>query len=163
MNKVTLRTVSIIFLAWTADFITKYFAVINLSDFKSVSILGDFLKFRLVYNTGGVFGIFQGNALVFQILTGFAIIFLFVYYLKSPQQDKFFNFAIAFVLGGALGNFTDRFFRTGVVDFVDMGLGNFRWPTYNVADMFISFGGVLLIISFYYAEKKHSTKSRKHG
>jgi len=163
MNKLTLRAISIIVLAWAADFFSKYLIVKNLSGNETINILGDILRFRLVYNTGGVFGIFQGNTLLFHILTGFAIIFMLIYYLKSPEQDKFFDLAICFVLGGALGNFTDRFFRVGVVDFIDMGFGGYRWPTYNVADIFVSLGGFFLVISFYLAEKKQLARQKKTG
>jgi len=154
MKKISALTIGIIFGIWAADVVTKYLAVQYFSDGSSLNVLGNYLGFRLVYNTGGVFGIFQGNALLFHIMSGIAIIFLFGYYIKSPYNDIYFNLAVCFVLGGALGNFTDRFFRPGVVDFIDMGIGIHRWPTYNVADAFISMGAVLLMISFYLIEQK---------
>jgi signal peptidase II len=160
MKKTNLKAIFIIIVVWGLDVVSKYFAVKYLADGSSVRILGDYLQFRLVYNTGGVFGIFQGNAMIFHILSGIAILFLLIYYLKSPYEDVFFNTAICFVLGGALGNFTDRFFRTGVVDFVDMGFGINRWPTYNVADAFISIGAVLLLISLYLTEKHENVKKQ---
>ena len=147
------RTVAVIFICWLLDLLTKTWAVEALSDHKVVNVLGDILRFRLAFNTGGVFGIFQGNPMVFHILTGLAIIFLVVYFIKTPEKNNLFIWAISFILGGAFGNFTDRFFYYGVVDFIDMGIGSSRWPTYNFADSCISTGAVLLIIAFYQKEK----------
>lgn len=161
MKKISLRAIAIIFLVWAADVISKYFIVQHFSDGSTLSLVGEYLQFRLVYNTGGVFGIFQGNAMIFHILSGIAILFLLVYYIRAPYQDTFFNLAVCFVLGGALGNFTDRFFRPGVVDFIDMGVGVNRWPTYNVADAFISIGAVVLLISFYRTEQQEKKEKNK--
>ncbi|MDH4262802.1 MAG: signal peptidase II [Spirochaetia bacterium] len=158
MRKTNIKAMFIIFFVWGTDVVSKYFIEKNFSDGSTLRIFGDYLQFRLVYNTGGVFGIFQNNAMIFHILSGIAILFLLIYYLRSTYEDVFFNIAIYFVLGGALGNFTDRFFRKGVVDFIDMGFGINRWPTYNVADAFISIGAIALLISFYLSEKNNVKK-----
>ena len=157
------RFVSVVVVIWILDFLTKWWAVDALSGGRSVPVLGDWLRFYLVYNTGGVFGIFQGNPMVFQSLTGVAIIFLLVYFIKTPDKNNLFIWAVSFILGGAFGNFTDRFFRIGVVDFIDMGIGTKRWPTYNVADSCISIGACLLIIAFYQMEKKQKELEAKQA
>ena len=161
MKKVSLKAIGIIIIVWFADVLSKYFAVKNLSDGSSFQIVSDLLELKLVYNTGGVFGIFQGNAMVFHLMSGMAILFLLIYYLRAPYEDTLFNLSVCFVLGGALGNFTDRFFRPGVVDFIDMGFGIHRWPTYDVADAFISIGAVILLISFYLTEKQEKKSLKK--
>ncbi|RME90829.1 MAG: signal peptidase II [Candidatus Hydrogenedentota bacterium] len=147
-ERFSLRFFTIMILIWVLDMLTKYWALGALGSGKTISVIGDLLVFRLVYNTGGVFGTFQGNPFIFHVLTGIAIVFLLLYYAKTPDYSTTFSIAISFVLGGALGNFTDRFFRPGVVDFIDMGIGSYRWPTYNLADAFISIGAVLLLFSF---------------
>jgi len=154
MKKLNIRFISILVIIWVLDFASKIWAESALANNHVINIINDFFRFHLVYNTGGVFGIFQGNTLVFHILTGVAIIFLLVYYFKNPEENKLYNFAINFILGGALGNFTDRFFRHGVVDFIDMGVNSHFWPTYNIADAFISVGAVLLAIAFIQIEKR---------
>ena len=61
---------------------------------------------------------------------------------------------MALVSAGAIGNIIDRLrFEAGVVDFLDVGVGSYRWPIFNVADMAVSIGAVLLLISFYFEEK----------
>ncbi len=79
----------------------------------------------------------------------------FYYYYKTPETSLIFSLAIAAILGGALGNFTDRFYGTtpGVVDFIDIRLGSFRWFIFNIADAFICVGAFLLAIAFYQFEK----------
>lgn len=153
MKKISAKALSLIILVWFADFITKFLAVRFLTEGRGVPVIGDIVQFRLIYNTGGVFGILQGNSFIFHIMTGIAILFLLIYYLRSPYDDPYFTVAICLVLGGALGNFTDRFFRKGVVDFLDVGIGIHRWPTFNAADAFIFLGAVFLLISFYQTEK----------
>ncbi len=160
-QKVDKQFISIIIIIWALDLLTKFWALDFLDvaknpeyAHKGYDILGNFLRFRLTYNTGGVFGIFQGNAIVFHILTGVAILFLLFYYIKTPDFSRWFQISIAFIVGGALGNFTDRFFRPGVVDFIDMGIGTHRWPTYNIADSFITVGALVLALAFYLMEKK---------
>lgn len=157
MKKFTVAFWIVLLFVWILDFFTKQWALENLVNQGFLPILGDYLGFELTFNTGGVFGIFQGNAMVFQVITGVAIIFLFIFYAKgvSPEENTpLFRLAMAFVLGGAFGNFTDRFYKPGVVDFINMGIGPYRWPTYNVADAFITIGAILLGISFILYERR---------
>jgi signal peptidase II len=154
MKKFNIRFFIVALTISSADVLTKMWAVKTLSGKPIVSVIGDFLQFRFVINTGGVFGIFQGNPVLFHILSGLAIVFLIIYYIKTTDQDIVFEFAMASVAGGAFGNFTDRFFRPGVVDFIDMGFWEHRWPTYNIADVGISVGAGLLLLAFYRMEKK---------
>lgn len=130
---------------------------------QSEPVIGKFLYFTLTRNEGGVFGMMQGHAWLFQILTGFAIIFLLYYYYRSAEGSKIFTLAIAAILGGALGNFTDRFYGVtpGVVDFIDVRLGSFRWFIFNIADAFICIGAFLLAIAFYKFEKAEKAARRE--
>jgi signal peptidase II len=141
---------------YVSDLFSKLWILKNFTtEGQSEPVLGNFLHFTLTYNRGGVFGLAQGYAWLFQILTGFAILFLLFYYYRSPENSKVFSLAIAAILGGALGNFTDRFYGSipGVVDFIDVRFGAFRWFVFNIADAFICVGACLLAISFYQFEK----------
>jgi len=145
---------------WLFDFLTKIWAVQALKSNSGFSVIGDYLRFHYVLNRGGIFGIGQGNPMFFQVLTGIAILFLVIYYIRTHESGPLFETSVSMILGGALGNFTDRFFRPGVVDFIDMGLGDHRWPTYNIADAFISIGAVLLAIAFYQFEKEYKLQQK---
>ena len=153
MKKYNIRFFSIIVIVWAFDLFTKIWAEGALSGAGSISVIGDLLRFSLVYNRGGVFGVFQGYPYFFQALTGLSILFLVIYYHVTHDGNSLFDLAISMILGGALGNFTDRFFREGVVDFIDMGVAGYRWPTYNIADAFIFIGAVTLLVAYFQMEK----------
>ncbi len=110
-------------------------------------VLGNTLRFNLVYNPGAAFGLNLGpqSRLIFAGLTLVALVILGRLYRATRAGHVARTGALALVCAGALGNLYDRlrsFF--GVVDFIDVGLGNARWPTFNVADMAVSIGAVLL-------------------
>ncbi len=161
MNKLNFRFFAIVFGIWIADFFSKIAAEKALLGGEIIPLIGDLLQFRLVYNTGGVFGILQNNAIFFHIMTGIAIIALITYFIKTKEDHIIFQIAISFILGGAFGNFTDRFFRIGVVDFIDMGIGANRFPTYNIADTFITFGAILLAITFFFLTNEKASNTEK--
>jgi signal peptidase II len=65
---------------------------------------------------------------------------------------------IALLLGGATGNVTDRIVNGGVTDFLEVWLGNYRWPAFNVADSAITIGAILLIVDLVFTPAKTSEK-----
>ena len=107
----------------------------------------DFINFDLVWNTGIGFGIFSSNSnLIYNLITsiiGVVIIFLIYLIVKSKFIDKLL---FSLVLGGALGNFYDRLVFLAVPDFIDIHFQRFHWFTFNIADIFITLGVMLLII-----------------
>lgn len=110
-------------------------------------VWGDFLRFTLVYNPGAAFGLHLGqySRWIFTLLTLVALVILGRLYLSTNRGDTPRTLALALVCAGALGNLLDRLrSELGVVDFLDMGFGGARWPTFNVADMAVSTGAMLL-------------------
>lgn len=155
-QKFNLLFFTVLLAVYLADLLSKLWILNRLKVLgQSEAVIENFLYFTLTRNEGGVFGLMQGYAWFFQVLTGFAILFLLYYYYKSAENSRLFSLAIAAILGGALGNFTDRFYGStpGVVDFIDIRIGSFRWFIFNVADTFISVGAFLLAIAFYRFEK----------
>lgn len=155
-TKFTPAFIAVLLGVYVSDLLSKLWILKRLPHLgDSEKILGNFLFFTMTRNEGGVFGMMQGHAWIFQILTGFAIVFLLFYYYRSGEGSGVFTLAIAAILGGALGNFTDRFYGTtpGVVDFIDVRFGSFRWFIFNIADAFICVGAFLLAIAFYQFEK----------
>lgn len=131
-----------------ADVITKWVAVNALSPvYTSREVFGEWFKFTLVYNKGAAFGLNVGphSRWVFLILTLVALYVLGRLYATTRDGQRLRAFAIALVCGGALGNLIDRVrHEMGVVDFIDMGVGGWRWPTFNIADVAVSIGAFLL-------------------
>ncbi len=161
-TKFTPLFLTVLGVVYVSDLLSKLWILRKLGSIgQSEAVINNFLYFTLTRNEGGVFGMLQGHAWLFQILTGFAIIFLLYYYYKTPETSLLFSLAIAAILGGALGNFTDRFYGTtpGVVDFIDIRLGSFRWFIFNVADAFICVGAFFLAIAFYQFEKAEKAAS----
>lgn len=131
------------------DIVTKQIAVATLSSRLPVRIVGDWLSLRLVYNPGAAFGINVGeySRWVFSILALIALVVLGTMVRQTKPHERFRLAALALVCGGAVGNLLNRFRSArGVVDFIDVWVGSFHWPTFNVADMAVSTGAVTLAI-----------------
>lgn len=128
------------------DVVTKQIAVATLGRVP-IRVFGEWLQFRLVYNRGAAFGIHVGDysRWVFTALALVALIILASMVRRTAAGDWARLSALALVCGGAVGNLIDRLRSArGVVDFIDVYIGTFHWPTFNVADMAVSCGAVAL-------------------
>jgi len=132
------------------DLITKRIAAAQLVPrYVAHPVIGDWVQLRLVYNQGAAFGIYLGeySRWIFVGLTVVAVALLGRMVRHTAPGDWMRTTALAMVIGGALGNLVDRLRSAqGVVDFIDVGIGAHRWPTFNVADMGVSVGAVLLAV-----------------
>lgn len=132
------------------DLITKELAVRYLSPpHIPHSIIGDVVRFTLAYNPGAAFSMSLGDKSRY-IFGGFAIIALVILwrlYRGSQPGEKARVLALALAWGGAAGNLIDRFrARASVVDFIDIGVANVRFWTFNVADSAVTIGAILLAL-----------------
>ena len=130
------------------DIVTKAMAVQALVPQRVPhEVFGEYVRFTLVYNPGAAFGLHLGpqSRLIFTVLTLVALVILWRLYRATTRGDLVRVLALALVCAGALGNLFDRLRSDlGVVDFLDVGVGGTRWPTFNVADMAVSVGAVML-------------------
>src|SRR4051794_595426 len=143
-----------------ADVLTKWWAesALRPQGFPR-GVAGDWLRLTLVYNPGAAFGLNVGehSRWVFMALTVIALAILGRLYLSTRDGDLPRSVALALVCGGALGNLIDRVRSgRGVVDFIDIGVGATRWPTFNVADMAVSTGAVMLAWVLWYQDQQES-------
>ena len=128
-----------------ADQVTKYLTVANISLYQDVDFLPGVLNLTYVQNTGAAFSSFEGQqwlfALIFLVFTGL----IFWEYYKAPMGFlPFERWCIAAVYGGGLGNMIDRVRMGYVVDMIETSFMEF--PVFNVADIFITCGCILLMI-----------------
>lgn len=106
--------------------------------------LGQAVKFHVVYNPGGAFGLFPNKQLVF-ILVGVVVTGLLLYLLFSMQLQPIACLGLALALGGSLGNLIDRLLHGAVIDFIQI----YSFPVFNIADMAIVSGAVIVIATFF--------------
>ncbi|HEX2189997.1 MAG TPA: signal peptidase II [Longimicrobiaceae bacterium] len=147
------------------DIITKYVVQRTLRLYDPVPVLGDFFRLTYIFNRGAAFGLSLGehSRWIFTVLTVLAVIGLFLWYRSTPSEDRTRLFALASVTGGAIGNLIDRIrSHQGVVDFLDIGFGDLRWPVFNVADIAVTCGAVLLAISLW-REDVQAARDRDGG
>jgi len=137
----------IIIVGLVLDRITKIWAVNTLMGQKDITIIKDFFDFSYLENRGAAFGIFQGKAYLLAAVTLVILFFLFFNYLKTKNKTKIFTWSTGLIISGAVGNLIDRLSLGYVVDFVSLHFRNsYYFPSFNVADMCITFGTGLLIL-----------------
>lgn len=139
------------------DYLTKEWIVANIPMYSRHSVIGDVLRLTYTHNPGAAFGINIGehSRLFFLALAIVALFVLIVIYRSTPRQDVLRLVAVALIAAGAIGNILDRLrYEAGVVDFIDVGIGDWRFWTFNVADSAVSVGAVLLLLSFWREERR---------
>jgi signal peptidase II len=140
------------------DLVTKRWALTALADGHRGELLGGLIPLQLAFNKGAAFGISIGedSRWFFVPVTILALILLGVLFKQATERDYLRISAIAFVVTGAVGNLYDRVrWSRGVVDFIGpIDLGFWDFPIFNVADMSITCGAILLAISFWMEEQE---------
>ncbi len=145
------------------DQITKVIVEVQLTQSSHVNILGDFLYITKTYNTGAGWSMMDDNTLILAILSlAASIVFVYITYkyLKDFRKNLMVSIAMALALGGCVGNMVDRFLtvfkvRDGVIDFIGMYIGDYAWPIYNLADVFLVCGVIVFAVwGIFFSENK---------
>ncbi|HYI23346.1 MAG TPA: signal peptidase II [Candidatus Limnocylindrales bacterium] len=117
-------------------------------------IIGDLVRIAKNYNTGGIFGLFGDSALILALSSTVVIGLIVVYQAREGTREAWpLSVALGLLLGGAIGNFIDRVRLGAVIDWVDTGIGTFRWYTFNVADSAIFIALVLLFVMAVFGDR----------
>jgi signal peptidase II len=128
---------------------------------KDVDVIAGFWKWRLSMNPGSAFGLF-GSVSVGRILlsiVGVAAVIGMIFMLKKSRNDqRILHWALALVAGGAVGNLIDRIYYGVVTDFVSWDLKFMVWPTFNVADIVLVAGVILMFIDIQIEGKREKAK-----
>src|SRR5438034_3333565 len=131
---------------WTKSVIQSRFSLNE-----SISVIDDFFNITYVRNTGVAFGIFSSisspaKSVLLSVFTALAATLVTVYSARTSTRNRLLQVALGLILGGALGNLYDRLAYGYVNDFLEFYIGNYHWPSFNIADSAISIGVVLLTI-----------------
>ncbi|MFP3014300.1 MAG: signal peptidase II [Arsenophonus sp.] len=140
------------------DFGSKQLILNNFKLYESVQLI-TYFNLYYVQNTGVAFSfmadISEWNRWFFSFISIIiCIVLIFIMYRQNINK-KLINISYSFVIGGALGNISDRLIHGFVVDFIDFHVGIYHWPTFNIADMSICVGALLIVLdSFINTDKK---------
>ena len=143
-------------LIFTLDRLSKYFILelSNADDSFNIPITS-FFNLNLVWNSGIAFGLFSFNEqLYYNIITLIIILITLVilfFAIKSAGVEKI---GFSMIFGGSLGNIFDRLYYSAVVDFIDLHINNIHWFIFNIADIFICLGVMMLIVLEFFNRKK---------
>jgi signal peptidase II len=140
---------------FVVDQVTKAWLVSFLDPGERVEVVGQYVRLVHSQNSGALFGLFQDAAILFGIVS-VGVVAGIVWFHHSSGRNTLLSVALGLLLGGALGNMADRFRIGYVVDFVDIGIGNLRFYTFNVADSAISLSILLLLLSAFLADRPGS-------
>ena len=144
------------------DRLTKNWAADNLMA-ADIKVWDGVLTFHYLENRGAAWGLFQNAFWLFYIITAVAIVIMGYFYAKIPFRKRywFLRFLLVMLCAGAVGNFIDRAWIHYVIDFIYLEFLNF--PVFNVADIYVTLSGLLIVISLFFIYNKDEDlwKSRK--
>jgi signal peptidase II len=152
MKKNNLLFISIALAVIILDQTTKLIISGSIKYYESIPVIKGFFNLVHVRNRGMAFGMMNrpdpGMAYYLLIgLTIFAIVLMIIWFLKIRHEEKRLLFGLSLILGGALGNLIDRIRLREVVDFLDVYMGSYHWPAFNVADSAISIGALWIAVN----------------
>ncbi|MDY5992478.1 MAG: signal peptidase II [Bacilli bacterium] len=143
-NKVYLTSVIVLLI----DQIVKLLIKTNMNLNEEISIIPNFFSIQYLKNTGAAFSILENQTILIAI-TSIICISVIIYYLKKEENlTTAMYLSFGMVLGGILGNLIDRIVYQGVIDFLSFQIFNYNFPVFNIADIGITIGVLLLIIIY---------------
>ncbi|MBO8159422.1 signal peptidase II [Thermosyntropha sp.] len=130
------------------DQLSKYWVVTNFNLGEKWTIIEGILSFTYIHNPGAAFGLMEGKIWFF-IFAAFMVVAGMIYYDSKYNPPDIIKYALGLIAGGALGNLVDRIFYKSVIDFISVGW----WPVFNIADIGIVVGSIVIFIFLLYQER----------
>ena len=148
LKKTFFSNISIIIIIFCLDRISKLYVIFLTEKNLSTNVFtSKFLNINLIWNEGIAFGLlsFDQN-FYYNILTILILIITLIIIFLMFRSNGIEKLSYSMIIGGSFGNLTDRLYYSAVPDFIDISINNFHWFIFNVADIFISIGVILLIV-----------------
>lgn len=136
-------TLVVILLDMVSKYIVSRLLIVN----ESVMVIKNFFNITYVRNPGAAFSIFSTNSFLVMIISFIIIIGIILYISKNKPSNKMERVAYSLILGGAIGNFIDRVIYGYVRDFIEIDIFGWDYPIFNLADVFVVVGVILLVIA----------------
>jgi signal peptidase II len=147
------------------DQLTKGMIIKSLRIYETVPVIGGFFDLVHVRNRGMAFGIMnnaESNAGIWLLvaMSSVAIVLLLVWFYRLKNEGVFVTLSLSLIMGGAVGNIIDRLRFGEVVDFLDVYIGAYHWPAFNVADAAITVGTIMIAANLFFARPTQSQPSK---
>ena len=155
-KKITILILSIVLLI--IDQVSKIIVVNNLSVGESKNIVDGFFSLTYVKNTGAAWGMFSNSTIILGLLSIVFSIILIKYIIESKKLSNISVISYSLLLSGIFGNMLDRFIRGFVIDFLNFYIFSYDYPVFNIADIFIVVGIILIIIETFIEGGKNDSK-----
>ncbi len=154
------------------DQITKTYFVVRLaggevwsSGKERITIIENFFYFSYTYNTGAAWSFLSDASwaqIFFKVLTAVALVAFFFFYVYAHKRGyEWLKVSMIFIMGGTVGNFIDRVAYGCVVDFISFVFGSYRFPIFNMADVFMTVGVIMLLVHYLFLD--HNALFGKNG
>ncbi|MGD0247637.1 MAG: signal peptidase II [Candidatus Limnocylindrales bacterium] len=134
-----------------SDQLLKRWILANYTQDVPSPVLGDWFRIHYIQNAGGLFGLFQGSAPLFALITIAVVAILVALEVGSGWRSWLVTITLGLLLGGAIGNFIDRLRFGYVVDFADIGIGTWRFYIFNIADSAVTIAILLMFVLWFVA------------
>ena len=146
IQKFDLYSFVLILIIFGLDRFSKIYVIDLIQTYEKEIYIYDFLNLTLNWNTGIAFGLLSSNANLFYHLVSALILLIMIYLIYLMViSDKSGKLVLSIIIGGAMGNLYDRLNYYAVPDFIDFHIENFHWFTFNIADIFISIGIIMML------------------
>jgi signal peptidase II len=142
------------------DFLTKAYISSTMLLHESFPVIEGFFNITYVRNPGAAFSFLADapaafRSIFFVTVTSLAILLILYFIVKDTFEDPRMTFGLTMIMSGAVGNLIDRVRLGEVVDFIDLYIGSYHWPAFNVADSAITMGAFLLLLDIFKGKKKY--------
>ena len=127
------------------DFIVKLIIKNTFILTKSIIIIPNFFNLTYVINDGAAFSILKGKQ-IFLIILSIPVLFFIIYYIRKDKLNNYKIIYYSLLIGGIFGNLIDRIIYNGVIDYLDFNIFGYDAPIFNLADTYIFFGVVLILL-----------------